>query len=778
MALGRPKTQGDNGETLTESEEKAIPTTSSSALTTLMLMQQERTPILTAAPPLTVSGSAQSFLDKVLKASTFDYPAESKSTDFFTITEDLPKTSSHQLHLAHSMQSHSTYYYKRNNPDASGHAQVISEMEAVCASYYQFLSPGIAPETYSVYNRQGKFEGVLSETMPRFVPVLKEPLTANDLNVDFLSEKNLSLPYLETLESKLREVEVSDEQLERKIAALERHEEILRKGYENFFNASRKTSSSRTLEMLSQESKDTANLRIDTCNLRVQSTQAIRDFYKEIEAACGITEKEFTNFRIIKGSAIGMTTSWIFLEDDCHQNNISKFGKRIDFDMSLWPLFRTFCDKNIVDKFIRTPNENVANVSEFDIARFPNMTQSATPYYWPTVASGAVSEFKNRIFQLVFSSSNAYPSNVQEVYKKLEKNPVFIHYVYSTLLKYILTNADMYKKVASLQMGNRMVGGRNLLNQTAEMQTGRIQKFENVLILMENFVNFCNINGAQHVVPSMALEIDNRNSFFKEKLRKLELSLEVLNTEIQLLCQNFVELHKGKDLIEADIISLLRLSSETSTPTASADGLSRSPTEPNPAIAKMKLKQSEQQKTLLPIQRIQLELQQKVSERNRQLSAYASFQKQMIDTSVIQKTYDDLVIKINKGEKLRQNRIAEAMKGNSSLGGAKGASALVRESVITEITREYLGNNSMFSGWNSTNREKAQLLVNEINALGASPVDFEENLAEIVTIRSLIEGTFGKLPAKSGLKTCLRGLLNDSQLWSAITPANKPSLRK
>src|SRR4029079_17964673 len=107
---------------------------------------------------------------------------------------------------------------------------------------------------------------------------------------------------------------------------------------------------------------------------QIENINKIGQFYGRIEKDQGLVKINLDNYRVVKGLAIGLTTSYIFMEDDLHRNNLSKDGKRFDFDMSLWPLLYNFKQASFLEiplVFYRGPNEASFKVTTEDVINFP-----------------------------------------------------------------------------------------------------------------------------------------------------------------------------------------------------------------------------------------------------------------------------------------------------------------------------------------------------------------------------------------------------------------------
>jgi hypothetical protein len=356
----------------------------------------------------------------------------------------------------------------------------LSELEAALAAHYKLLAPHHVPATYAVYDDK-TYVGVASEEIYNFRQLSKNPWTVEDFDVAFIERENLSYFDLDAWDEQLRLLEKAAEKLARRKALLG------------------------------------ANVNQTIVDLENELQQRFIKFYQDLNVQLKITEKEFRRFRDLKGMSIGLAVSHIFEEDDCHQNNISKDGKRVDFDMSMWPLVYKINDKGIIASIRRMPVALARTVAKEDIINFPDISV-AQPFFWPTretpLFSDETHDLLNRIITL---PNNRYSSAAVSVNKCLSKNPVVTHYKYQTMLKYILSNATMYEKIALLHMPEETQYQSKILYKVlADEHQKRIIDFERALGNISEFIDFFFEHGeavmqeflsdlAQHNLPYLIL---------------------------------------------------------------------------------------------------------------------------------------------------------------------------------------------------------------------------------------------------------------------------------
>lgn len=226
-----------------------------------------------------------------------------------------------------------------------------------------------------------------------------------------------------------------------------------------------------------------------------------------------LTDADLDDDDIVKGLAIALTTSYLFEEDDLHRRNMDKRGQRIDFDMSLWPLFSKFKEgRFILDWALREPKENSFVVTEKDIRQFPNI-EDATPFYWPTKCAPYISEY-------LPISKNSFTPKENVLYKKLAKHPTFIYYKFRTLLKYILSEALIYRNIAKLDIPEDILHeNKKILDIIKEHEEKRIFDFQKVLVDMPEFHEFLNQN-SKRALNEITAELIARNQKIRIKIDK------------------------------------------------------------------------------------------------------------------------------------------------------------------------------------------------------------------------------------------------------------------
>lgn len=370
-----------------------------------------------------------------------------------------------------------TYFLKRKRTksDTPSLEPTMYELEAVCAAFYKLLAPHHTPTTHAVYDEEKQeYAGVASEEIPGFRSIAMDPLKEEDLNVDFLDKTNLSIAEIDEMDEALQKLEEKMESFERRKKKLE-----------------------------STEGVHAASLKELTDSLKreeAEVTKQIIDFFVNAEINNSLTRRNLETYRIIKGLAITLTTSYIFCEDDLHQNNLSKYGKRIDFDMSLWPItysFKTIMPVQFLEVFkFRKRNIDSFVVTRDDIEKFPSIKDSQ-PFYWPTKNLGTSSHSIPTMVKYAFGyTTNPYPYPINLLFQKLEKNRIFVYHQFRTLAKFILSDSNMYKQIVAQHLRKECFYNSKLLIDiiTKEVED-RIAIFENTLLSIPEFANYLQQHG-------------------------------------------------------------------------------------------------------------------------------------------------------------------------------------------------------------------------------------------------------------------------------------------
>ncbi len=395
------------------------------------------------------------------------------------------------------------YFLKYNDKNAN---PVIAELEATAANFYRIIAPTHVYPTFPVY-QNGACIGVASQAIPNFKSIAQDPLEIKDLDLTFMKEKGLSIETLDKLDDELHQLEYELESkqaiISKKLKLLEEEKAAILEKIDLFLKDDGISKSNglvvdrtNTAQELMALNKKNANDTVELINERIRLGSEIPNLKKRMcEENNDLTAYELDKFRIVKGLAIGLTSSHIFMEDDLHRNNMQKDGKRIDFDMSLWPLLAPFKYRSTTENVFapRAPNERTSIISAYDITNSPNFKDFA-PCFWPTNApttySSSTPDFIARYFPF-----NWYKAEDNQAFQQLKNNPVYKHFKYVTYTKYISTTPGCYYQIAS----NNITDNKNyefenhkqpLAMHATDQQQARIEGFKKVLFEIPEYREF------------------------------------------------------------------------------------------------------------------------------------------------------------------------------------------------------------------------------------------------------------------------------------------------
>ncbi len=268
----------------------------------------------------------------------------------------------------------------------------------------------------------------------------------------------------------------------------------------------------KTLKMFNAEKEDISVETLEALDQRLQDRKVQLDESKPgiiNEVINGkkivITTKSLLNYRIIKGLAIALTTRYIFKEDDNHSHNMSKYGHIIDFDMTKWNILYKFKKMKQLDQSLRQPLDTTYHFTERDIRNFPDL-KDAKPYYWPTYqvmftesVIKTINFFGYEVTDYAKTiAKNFFTLKDNEAYKKLSNNPIFKYHQFQTLLKFLLTNENMYRGFAELHIPANELSKSNdgkpnqtsLIDELVKDEAMRIAELYKVLRIMPEFKEF------------------------------------------------------------------------------------------------------------------------------------------------------------------------------------------------------------------------------------------------------------------------------------------------
>lgn len=421
-------------------------------------------------------------------------PLKQRCITDYIIAETRVSKSCHQVNQLKkarpkdSLQAH-TYFFKQNKTNIID--PFMYEMESAICAFYHFIAPQIAPTARAIYNQNQETIGTLSKKLEGFKTILEDPLTAEDLSCDKLDL--LGIEHFENLDNR-----VNQEQLD--------------------------------LDTLPDSHVLYSFILPSIENTSTHASLATTRTHREID----VTVKDLRSYRIVKGLSIGMVCSYVFADDDCHRENISKKGKRVDFDMSFWMFLHHFKKSGPVDLKLRDPLNRFA-INKNDILRLPFL-QHAKPFYWP----GKPVKYIPDVFLTSFPTNEFAPKD-NELFQQLETHPVFIHYKYVTFLKLILTQEDHYRRIASLHIHQELTYQEQpLIDLLSACAADRIAQCREQLAQLPQFKHWFRIYGA-HVYEIIRKEFAEHNAIYLKKMEKKPLyqsqliDLEEMDRQFQVI---------------------------------------------------------------------------------------------------------------------------------------------------------------------------------------------------------------------------------------------------
>jgi len=389
---------------------------------------------------------------------------------------------------------------------------LMSQLEAVCAGCYKLLIPDHVPSTRPVYNDKHELMKVCSDAIHNFKDIIEDPLKESDLHIRSLDEGLLTIEMLERLDQWAACANID-------LTAPVQDEWIISDSSRQAMEGEDDFIIDDGDQLEKEEYQRNIKSKIAFCGDWFQQTELnpndpkrviIHEFIKNIS-------QDLINFRIVKGLALCLVASFLFEEDDLHRKNMSKNGKRIDFDMSFWNILYDYkyMVGSVFDRYLRSVSSsssgllsrifnsiapgNRFDTDEEDIKKFPNFKKSQ-PFYWPT--TGQIPEFLLYLLPGMFVPENAFTPADNKVFALLEKHPVFIYYKYRTFLKYILTDENMYRDVVKLNMDENLEhapphvrAGEKIIDTFANHLAARINYFEKILLEMPDFKKFMHEDG-------------------------------------------------------------------------------------------------------------------------------------------------------------------------------------------------------------------------------------------------------------------------------------------
>ncbi len=359
-----------------------------------------------------------------------------------------------------------TYFLKKNRFNS-----LRSPLEAIASRCIGLLTS--VAHTFAIYNDEQQPIGVCSTEIPYFTAAADNPPT----------EAQLKLPIPPKLaENGFEELEKFDQQItavESKIILLEKEKEWLQ-WIENQLSETKasdedipkfeiKITNKQSILLTALEKNDFSE---NYEKLRHNNRIALLEKEKEIIILHEKFNKQFStknstdllySYRLRKWLA-KMTVAWIINEEgDAHFRNFcipkkDKIGggkcTLFDYDMSLLRIL--IRHKTSRFKLLRAPTKKMFRLSRKDIENFPNLEDSAPPY-WLTnqMETSSLSQWSkefckkkiNQFKKFLNRPENLYPEEKIKLFQELAVDPIYIHYKYTGFLEACLTTLDIYENI-------------------------------------------------------------------------------------------------------------------------------------------------------------------------------------------------------------------------------------------------------------------------------------------------------------------------------------------
>lgn len=212
------------------------------------------------------------------------YPSRNKPFSEFVKGEFLPKTTFHKVqkvtHINSDKKEFRSFFFKENLPNS-----LVSELEAVIASFYKLIAPHHTPNTYAIYDdKKNQYIGVVSEEFPEFKSIALDPLTEEDIKTDFFDQKNLPIEFMDLLDNELLCLEEENEKIKRKFLYFTAIENTLINELEKTFDPE-KINDYKKLFLANSDRKNSTFLE------RCISTEKIHFYCERIKNNNGITKE-------------------------------------------------------------------------------------------------------------------------------------------------------------------------------------------------------------------------------------------------------------------------------------------------------------------------------------------------------------------------------------------------------------------------------------------------------------------------------------------------------
>lgn len=254
-------------------------------------------------------------------------------------------------------------------------------------------------------------------------------------------------------------------------------------------------------------------------------------------------------------------------DDDPHSGNLSKDGYHIDGDMLMWKITRLFKGYSKIIpsffqtllKFNRTPTNDSYCLNATSLKNFPDIEEKFAPFYWIAKTSVYVSSETQKTFKPFFNLSprNAFHEDDVKIAKKMAKAPGTQTGVMTGLLKFILTDKSMYRKIISMHFKETEhhpdYPEINIIDMYTNAIASQIEHYCNTALVSDAFIDFIQKNGSD-AFAEIKEKFKKENEHLHDKLIKhqqRQAQLEVMVKNCREKCTHLsasISNENGKDL--------------------------------------------------------------------------------------------------------------------------------------------------------------------------------------------------------------------------------------
>ncbi len=288
--------------------------------------------------------------------------------------------------------------------------------------------------------------------------------------------------------------------------------------------------------------------------------------------------KDLKNFRNVKRQAIALVFRYLMQDTDGHNQNMSKDGWIIDFDMAKLRILFRYRDPSLKDKYLRQPNELTFVITANDILNFPDLSD-ADFYYWVAKITRIPDQVTSGGSLIDVFPRNYFRQHDNEVFRNLKRNAIFVPNKYKGFLKYVVADAEMVFNVGMTHIQKNIHEGKSeaeilkLLNEITADEDAHMKAAHRELVKLPHFRKYMEKHGEK----TLALVLKEFTELREKKLSKLgeqphykklieSISLEkIKNKHIELLVDCRLETIKeqfikrlGKEQIMPLRVSILR----------------------------------------------------------------------------------------------------------------------------------------------------------------------------------------------------------------------------